>query len=206
MTLAIFGIENSGLNLVANLFILSLVVVYLALIVWTYSDARRRIADPMLVTCATLAAFFPLFGPVVYLILRPPEFLDDARERELEMAAAEARLIQLNELSCPHCHHPVERAFLICPSCHRKLKEPCTSCSKPLDPRWRLCPYCAHEVGQPAPRRRTSRAPAAAPSGPRQSAPPPPSQRQGGAPPATRARKPEGDGGEPQTRSRPSSG
>jgi hypothetical protein len=199
MTLAIFGIENSGLNLVVNLLILSLVVVYLALIVWVYSDARRRVGDPMLVTCATLAAFFPFFGPLVYLILRPPEFLDDARERELEMAAAEARLIQLNELSCPHCHHPVERAFLLCPSCHRKLKEPCASCSKPLDPRWRLCPYCAHEVGQPAPRRRT-RAPAPAPEAPRQSPPPPPSQREGS---ASRPRKP--SDGDTQTRRRPSS-
>jgi hypothetical protein len=161
MALAIFGIQDTGLNLLANLFVLSLVVLYLAVIVWTYSDARRRIADPMLVTCATLASFFPIFGPLVYLILRPPEYLEDARERELEIAAAEARLVQLNELSCPHCHHPAERAFLRCPNCHRRLKEPCVACGKPLDPRWRICPYCEHEVGQPPPRRR-QRAPAPA--------------------------------------------
>jgi hypothetical protein len=152
--IAIFGIQSGPLNLVANLFVLFLVVVYLALIVWTYGDARRRISDPMLVFCATAAACFPFFGPIVYMILRPPEFLDDARERELEMAAAEARLVQLNELSCPHCHHPIERAFLRCPHCHRRLKEPCVACGKPLDPRWQVCPYCEHEVGEPAPARR----------------------------------------------------
>ena len=47
--LAIFGIHNDGLNLVVNLLILFLVVIWLALIYWTYLDARRRIADPMLV-------------------------------------------------------------------------------------------------------------------------------------------------------------
>jgi hypothetical protein len=199
MPLAIFGIENTGLNLLANLFVLSLVVLYLAVVVWTYSDARRRIADPMLVTCATLAAFFPIFGPLVYLILRPPDYLEDARERELEIAAAEARLVQLNELSCPHCHHPVERAFLRCPSCHRRLKEPCVACGKPLDPRWQICPYCEHEVGQPPPRRRT-RAPAPAPAR-AQAATGATRQVAGGAAPA-RAR-PAGGGADPQTRGRP---
>ena len=47
--LAVFGINSDGLNLAVNLLILFLVVIYLALVYWTYMDARRRIADPMLV-------------------------------------------------------------------------------------------------------------------------------------------------------------
>ena len=42
--LAYFGIESSGLNLVIDLLILFVVVLYFALIYWTYADARRRIA------------------------------------------------------------------------------------------------------------------------------------------------------------------
>ena len=34
----------------------------------------------------------------------------------------------------------VERDFLRCPSCMRKLKDPCANCAKPLDPSWRICP------------------------------------------------------------------
>src|SRR3954447_17990955 len=90
--LAIFGINSSGLNLAVNLLILFLVIIWFALVYWTYADARRRIADPMLVVCATVAALFPFVGTIVYMIVRPPEFLDDVRERELEMQAAEARL------------------------------------------------------------------------------------------------------------------
>ena len=59
------------------------------------------------------------------MIVRPPEYLDDVRERELEMQAAEARLPQLDYQLCPHCDYEVERDFLRCPSCMRKLKEPC---------------------------------------------------------------------------------
>jgi len=142
MATAIFGISNSGLNLVVNLLILMLVVVWLALVVYTYLDAKRRIADPFLVGCATLASFIPYLGTAVYAIVRPPEFLEDAHERELEIKAAELRVRQLTEHSCPGCGFPTEKSFLRCPDCQRRLKDPCPSCGKPVDPRWALCPYC----------------------------------------------------------------
>jgi predicted amidophosphoribosyltransferase len=49
----------------------------------------------------------------------------------------------------------VEKDFLRCPSCMRKLKDPCTTCGRPLDPSWKICPYCESEIGAapPAPRR-----------------------------------------------------
>jgi hypothetical protein len=142
MLLAIFGITNDGLNLVATLFLLLLVVLWLALIVYTYLDARRRISDPFLVACATVASFFPFVGTAVYAIVRPPEYLEDAHERELEIKAAELRVRQLREQSCPNCEFPVEKNYLRCPNCQRRLKDPCPSCGKPVDPRWGLCPYC----------------------------------------------------------------
>jgi hypothetical protein len=144
--LAYFGIESSGLNLAVDLVILFLVVLYLSLIYWTYADARRRIEDPMLVGCATAAAFFPFVGAIVYLILRPPEYLEDVRERELEMHAAEARLSQLDQVLCPHCDYRIEHDFVRCPSCLRKLKERCVNCSRPLDRTWTICPYCEADV------------------------------------------------------------
>jgi hypothetical protein len=142
MALAIFGISNDGLNLVVNLLVLMLVVVWLALIVYTYLDAKRRISDPFLVGCATLASFIPYIGTAVYAIVRPPEFLEDAHERELEIKAAELRVRQLEELTCQGCGYPIEKSYLRCPQCQRRLKDPCQSCGKPVDPRWSLCPHC----------------------------------------------------------------
>jgi len=150
---AYFGIESSGLNLVIDLLILFAVVVYLSLIYWTYADARRRILDPMLIGCATAASLFPLVGTIVYMILRPPEYLDDVHERELETQAAEARLRELDYSLCPHCDYRIERDFIRCPSCLRKLKERCVSCSRPLDQAWTICPYCEAEVPASASRR-----------------------------------------------------
>src|SRR3954464_1779827 len=155
---AIFGITNSGLNLFVNLVILFLVVVWIALIAWTFLDARRRIQDPVLVACATGASLFPFVGSIVYSILRPPEFLEDAKERELEIRASELRVKQLEEQSCPNCAYPVERSYLRCPNCRARVKDPCENCEKPIDPRWIMCPYC--EMPQrraPEPPRRVSR-------------------------------------------------
>jgi double zinc ribbon protein len=143
--LALFGITNHALDLAVNLLVLVLIVLWLALVYRTYADARRRIEDPMLVACATAASLFPFIGTLVYMTVRPPEYLDDVRERELEMQAAEARLHELDFGLCPHCDHVIERDFLRCPSCRRKLKDPCPQCSKPLDPTWQLCPYCEYD-------------------------------------------------------------
>jgi hypothetical protein len=157
MSLAIFGISNNGLNLVATLFLLMLVVLWLALIVYTYLDARRRISDPFLVACATVASFFPYIGTAVYAIVRPPEYLEDAHERELEIKAAELRVRQLRELTCPNCEYPVEKNFLRCPNCQRRLKDPCPTCGKPVDPRWGLCPYCETALGGGEKKRRSEK-------------------------------------------------
>ncbi len=113
MPLALFGIEDGGLNLAVNLLLLVLVVVWLALVYYTFADARRRIADPVLVTTATLVSLLiPFIGTVVYAILRPPEFLADVRERELETQASELRMRHLTAQSCPRCEHPIERSWL----------------------------------------------------------------------------------------------
>lgn len=157
--LAVFGINSSGLDTAVKLLVLFLVIIWLALVFYTYADARRRIADPILVGCATAASLFPFVGTVIYTIVRPPEFLEDVRERELEMQAAQARLAGGEVLLCPHCDHQVDKDFLRCPSCLRKLKDPCVNCARPLDPEWRICPYCEHEIPgvTPEPRRRRRR-------------------------------------------------
>lgn len=189
MSLAIFGITNDSLNLAATLFVLMLVVLWLALIVYTHLDARRRISDPFLVACATVASFFPYIGTAVYAIVRPPEFLEDAHERELEIKAAELRVRQLREQTCPNCEYPVERNYLRCPNCQRRLKDPCPTCGKPVDPRWGLCPYCESTLGGGGERpRRKRREPEERP--PRRAVEdrPPAPKRSGQAPP--RRKKP----------------
>jgi RNA polymerase subunit RPABC4/transcription elongation factor Spt4 len=154
--LGYFGISNNGVNLAINLFGLFLIIIWLSLLYWTFADARRRIADPVLQLCATACSLFPFVGTIVYMIVRPPEYLEDIRERELEAAASEARLAQLSYLACQRCGREVEKDYLICPACHSRLRDPCSHCQRPLEMNWSVCPYCETPVagGARPPRRR----------------------------------------------------
>ena len=112
MTFALFGIQNDGLNLAVNLLVFFLVVIWVALVYWTYADATRRLDDPLLIGCATVASLFPFIGTIVYTIVRPPEYLEDTHERELEVLAAEKRLALLENRTCRNCGSEIEPSFL----------------------------------------------------------------------------------------------
>ncbi len=183
MLTALFGIKDGSLNLAVNLLILVLLVVWISLIYWTYTDAKRRINDGVLVAAATAASLFPFIGTIVYTILRPPEFLEDARERELEIKASELRLRRLSETSCPRCEHPIELSWLRCPECQHRLKDPCRSCGRPVDPRWAVCPRCEAPVARRKSSSSSSSSAAPREGGRRRPARPP----EEGAPPASRS-------------------
>lgn len=139
-------LESVDWALVRNLAILVICVLWLATAYWVYKDARRRIADAWLVALAALLGLVPPFlGPIVYLFFRPPEYLADVRERELEIRAMEERLAEL-ERRCPVCRARVEPAYLVCPVCTTRLKQACPSCGEPVESTWQICPYCATDI------------------------------------------------------------
>lgn len=57
----------------------------------------------------------------------------------------------------------MEKNYLRCPNCQRRLKDLCPTCGEPVDPRWSLCPYCETALSggerSPQPRRRGRRKP-----------------------------------------------
>ena len=130
-----------------NLAILLLVVFWLAIGYWVYKDARRRIEDPWLVAMATVLGLVPPFlGALIYMLFRPPEYLEDVRERELEIKAMEERLSNRRHLHCPVCRAEVDDTFLVCPVCTTRLRQACVNCKAPLEPLWQICPYCETPV------------------------------------------------------------
>jgi RNA polymerase subunit RPABC4/transcription elongation factor Spt4 len=120
-----------------------LAALWLALIIWTYRDIRRRTRDVLARILAMLIVFvLYLPGLVIYLILRPATTL----EQEYQQALEEEALLQTIEepLSCPGCGRKVKEEWQICPSCHTRLKKSCHQCSKLMDLPWNVCPYCGN--------------------------------------------------------------
>ncbi len=139
--LVAFLLDQSGWTLARNVALGVAATFWLGVGYWTLKDARRRIQSRWLVALATLLGLLPPFlGALVYMLFRPPEYLDEVRERELEMQALER--LHGPEERCPVCRSPVEPSFLVCPVCTTRLREACVSCQAPLDRLWQVCPYC----------------------------------------------------------------
>jgi Double zinc ribbon len=150
VTLASF-ISSGVLHAILNGLAFFAFLLWLSLGYWTYKDARRRIEDSMLVALSTLLALvIPFVGPFVYMLFRPPEYLEEVRERELEIKAIEER-ISAGDLRCPVCRAEVDSSYLVCPVCTTKLRQACTECGAPLEPVWQVCPYCETPIEAAAP-------------------------------------------------------
>ena len=133
---------------VRNVALFFAVAFWLASAYWVYKDARRRIEDPWLIAVAVALGVFPPFiGPIIYMFFRPPEYLDDVRERELEIRAMEESIGR--DERCPVCRASIDAGFLACPVCTTKLKQACRHCRQPLEPLWQICPYCETPVEHP---------------------------------------------------------
>jgi len=132
-------LNNPAVSLATNLCLLFFVVFSIALIFWTWRDAERRGAMPWF--WALVVLLFNVFGWMIYMVVRPPEYAADAHERELEIRSREAELAR-EAATCPACFKPIEPDFLICPSCQKKLRKECVNCNRALKLDWAVCPYC----------------------------------------------------------------
>ena len=140
--------DSATWTLVWRVLLFFVVIFWLASAFWVYKDAKRRIEEPIyLATAVALGIFPPFLGPLLYMLFRPPEYLEDVRERELEIQAMEESLDGGGR--CPVCRAEVDDTFLACPVCTTKLKQACRRCKAPLEPLWQICPYCETPVDAP---------------------------------------------------------
>jgi hypothetical protein len=138
--------HSTGFVVARNLAVLLAVVFWLGLAFWVHRDARRRVDDPFLVLMATLLGLaLPYIGPVVYLLFRPSETIEDTRSRRVELLALEQQLARVQP-ACPVCSSTVEPDYIACPVCTTMLRQPCGECNAPLEPLWQMCPYCASAI------------------------------------------------------------
>lgn len=139
-------LHSADFVIARNVAILLGVVFWLALVFWVSKDAQRRIRRPGLRFAATLIGLTPPFlGPIIYLLFRPAETLDEVRSRRAELQALAQHRAHAQP-RCPVCVSPVEPDYLACPVCTTVLRQPCAECRAPLEPLWQICPYCTSPI------------------------------------------------------------
>jgi RNA polymerase subunit RPABC4/transcription elongation factor Spt4 len=126
-----------------------LIVLWFALVVWTYRDIGSRsnsVVTQVFATLLSLLLFIP--GTLLYLLMRPRTTLDEAFQRSLE---EEYLLQDIEETSlCPSCQRQVSDEFILCPHCQSSLKHACASCSQLIKNGWPVCPYCGSDQSEQA--------------------------------------------------------
>ena len=126
-----------------------LIVLWFALVVWTYRDIGSRsnsVVTQVFATLLSLLFFIP--GTLLYMLMRPRATLDEAFQRSLE---EEYLLQDIEETSlCPSCQRQVSDDYILCPHCQSSLKHACTSCSQLIKNGWPVCPYCGSEQSEQA--------------------------------------------------------
>ena len=124
-----------------------LVVLWFALVVWTYRDIGSRsqsVVTQIFATLMTLLLFVP--GALLYMLMRPRATLDEAFQRSLE---EEYLLQDIEEAAiCHSCQRQVSDDYVLCPHCQASLKQPCTSCNQLIKIGWPVCPYCGSDQSE----------------------------------------------------------
>src|SRR5205085_1613505 len=86
-------LHSSALRLAGELLVLLAAVLWVGLAFRVHRDARRRVDGGFLVALATLLGLaVPFVGPLVYLLFRPPETLEESRVRRVELLALRDRI------------------------------------------------------------------------------------------------------------------
>ncbi len=126
-----------------------LIVLWFALVAWTYRDIGSRsnsVVTQVFATLLSLLGFIP--GTLLYMLMRPRTTLDEAFQRSLE---EEYLLQDIEETSlCPSCQRQVSDDYILCPHCQASLKHACASCSQLIKNGWPVCPYCGSDQSEQA--------------------------------------------------------
>ncbi len=141
------------LQVLGVVMIIVIVALYVVTIIWVIRDAPRRGISP---TKWGIVALIPFIGALIYSALRPPMFLADKEEQDLDCLLRERELMRYGE--CGRCSYPVMDDYVMCPNCGSQLKNVCKGCKKPLNPSWTVCPWCCTKTdtsSERRPRRRT---------------------------------------------------
>ena len=142
---ALRPIVSSGniLDLTFRGVILYLGLFWLALIIWVTKDVINRSNNIVFQTMAILLnTFLPLFGLVLYLLIRPSKTLLEKYYEELELRALSG------EKNCPQCSAVIGHDFSYCPECGELVKSQCLSCKKHSLTVYTICPYCGKDKSE----------------------------------------------------------
>ena len=127
-----FGLQKYFSFTSLSLASVTLLILWIAVIVWVYRDAEQRGMNGVL--WALLVFIGNLIGLLIYLIVRSDNV----------PAVQTAKITH----PCPNCQKPLAPHFVFCPHCGTRIQAVCPKCEKSVENSWSVCPYCGEKLVQ----------------------------------------------------------
>jgi hypothetical protein len=123
-------------------------VLWLSLIIWVARDCIERSNSLIFqVFSILLNIALPVFGLIIYLIMRPSKTLMERYYEDLEY-----KLITENQEEfehCPKCDEHLQSNYIYCPECEEQVKKSCHHCAEPYKMEYHTCPFCGKKESEP---------------------------------------------------------
>lgn len=139
--------ESIEWNLILKIVLIYIAGLWISMIIWITRDAINRSNNLLFqIFVIILNILLPLFGLVIYLIIRPTKTLLERYYEDLEYRA----LVENGEEKevCQKCKIDLSKDYKYCPNCAEKLRQTCLNCHKEFSKKWKNCPYCGVKYGQ----------------------------------------------------------
>lgn len=140
------GVSTLNFNTISRYLGISLLVFWVVVVWWVWSDARERSSNVFFaIFSALLVLILNILGLVIYLIIRPKTTADEDYWSELERRYLKYETADLED--CPNCGLQLQPGFVFCPECKEEVKIKCPSCEVLIDKNWKNCAFCGEANG-----------------------------------------------------------
>lgn len=119
-------------------------LLWIAIILWVTKDITNR-SDNMVfqIVCISFVIFLtPLFGLIIYLILRPSKTLTEKYYEEMQEEFWSHEETSASIEHCKSCMARCGKEYKYCPACGDQVGEDCPDCKQNIHVQWASCAYC----------------------------------------------------------------
>lgn len=138
------GITTANYNLLGTLLGLVALIFWLVVISWIWVDAGERTTSRGTRIFYTAMGIIPIFGWIIYLIVRPSETIDEIYWGDLERRYLKYETAELGD--CPKCGTSLLPGYIYCPNCRYELKHKCSQCGVYMDVGNKFCTNCGNQL------------------------------------------------------------
>ena len=144
----IINIVNSvttvNYNLVGTIFMLIAIIFWVVVTSWIWIDSDERTTNKWVRIFYIIIGMIPVFGWIIYLIVRPSETIDEIYWGDLERRYLKYEAKDLGD--CPQCGTQLYPGYIFCPNCHKRIKVKCPKCGVYVDLDSKYCVHCGNQM------------------------------------------------------------